>query len=131
MIGMALVTILMAVGMAACGSDDDEDLGNGEPANPATHDTELIGTWAYEYEDAEEYDYEEYTFYKDGTGKYYEDFTEDGEHGKYSENFVWSTEDNNLTIKITSGYDKGETEEYVYRVEGNTLYLDGERYTKK
>ncbi len=127
MIGMALVTILMAVGMAACGSDDDE----GEPADPATHDSELLGTWYFEDEESEYSTYQEVTFRKDGTGKVYEEEEEDGDVYKYSFDFTWSTSNGNLKMTATSGEDKGEVYNFTYSIDGDVAHVEGMTWYKK
>lgn len=136
MVGMLLVAILMSVSMTACGDDDDD-----EPADPANHDPALIGTWEYKYVD-NVYDYSELeriTFKANGNWEIYQEYIDYEDDEKEVGKLVgtWTTRNNYVTMICTGvkgDVDKdeiGDKSTAHYNVQGNTLYLDGEKYFKK
>lgn len=94
------VMLLMAVMLPAC-SDDKE----GEPADPATHDQQLIGSWKHVWEVS--YGVEDltiFTFHRDGTYECYDQWIDDDEEKVESDIIkgLWETDDNNyLFMEVT------------------------------
>lgn len=117
---LALTAMTAAFGFTAC-SDDKDD----EPADSATHDKELIGTWETYFKYAYEEGVERYIFRANGTGRYEEIFRGEDD---YWEEFDWSTEDGYVTVEYTSSIDKdiiGDSETWQYEVRGKSLYMHG------
>lgn len=130
MFGMALMAILLAVSFTACGDDDDD-----EPADPATHDQELIGSWTYHYEDSDWWETTDITFHANGEFEVNETYW-DEEDGKESYWAVgeWETDNGYLTLLVTKCSDRdeiGETNEGSYYIVGNQLRFDGTTFTRK
>lgn len=128
------VMLLMAVMLPAC-SDDKE----GEPADPATHDQRLIGSWKHVWEVA--YGVEDltiYTFHRDGTYECYDQWIDDDDEKVESDivKGLWETDDNNyLFMEVTySPNDKeyeGETERVRYRiVDDDNIIIDGNQFSR-
>lgn len=133
MFGMALVTILMAVSFSACSSDE------GEPADPANHDPELIGTWTY-YDEGSDGDYQyweksELVLHANG----YFDINQsswDVEDGKvkYWGYGTWETENSILHLTLIKSNDPdaiGESESGRYHINGDKLIFNDITYTRK
>lgn len=126
LLGLAVVAVLMAVGMAACGDDDE-----GEPADPATHDPALVGTWVERYEFGEgDYEEDTLTFHRDGTLDGYYVCVEEGEKESYSYHGLWHTSGNRLTI-VDPDADEDYTGVYSLNYEGDQLRFDGVTYHKQ
>ena len=112
---MMLAAVIMAFGMSACGSDDDN---SGSGSN-----SDLVGSW-YQYDD-ETGLYEIMTFSSDWQ------FTitilgqkKDGTWLKYSVVSQYQVNGNTLTTIINGTRATG-----TFSRSGNTLIIDGERYT--
>lgn len=126
-IGMAMMAVLLSLSLAACGSDN-------EPADPETHDPNLIGTWVHE--DSGDYWSEktEVTFKKNGRWELQESYWDEDGKEKYWSKGNWETAGNTLYLEQTSssdGKDDGKTFSMHYSVSGKTLYIDDEEFTRK
>lgn len=128
MFGMALVAVLMAVSFSACSDDDD-------PADPETHDQELVGTWVWSDEGNGWKESSEFTFHASGKFSDVEIYwdEEDGED-KVTNSGTWETENGQLTITITKSHDKeleGESVTGPYSIKGDVLYFQGDYMKRK
>lgn len=134
MIGMALVTILMAVGMAACGSDDDDkDLGGSGSTGSSTLDSEIVGTWVHDEIGKDYILYQQFTFDEDGTGNGYEVENREGQGVVYENKFLftWTTSDGMLKIVAISGEYEGSVYNYTYKINGDVAYIEGQTWRRK
>lgn len=129
-----VVMLLMAMVIPAC-SDDKKD----EPADPATHDQELIGSWEHVWEvfNGNE-DLTVYTFRKDGSFECYDQWLEDDRLWSEKSGGDWRTDDyGHLFLEFTyipDDWDDDEeyTERLNYRViDSETIMIDGDRYTRR
>lgn len=125
LLGLAVVAVLMAVGMAACGDDDDE------PADPATHNPALVGTWLEHYEFGYG-DYEEETliFHSNGRVDEYYEYVEDGDKETSRASGVWSTSGNYLNI-VFDGADEDYSGVYTLNAAGDQMRFDGVTFHKQ
>lgn len=137
-VSMMLVAVMVSLAMTACGDDDDKgSVGPIDPDHPAVtgdHDLALVGTWQNK-DSGSDWSMEDLiTFYKNGTWssteKYWDE--EDGTDNFWAKGY-WSTDNGYIYLYCASASDKGEVgdESYGrYSVNGNTLYLDGEEFTR-
>ena len=121
MAGLMLVAIFATFALAACGDDEDE------PADPATHDPELVGVW--ESEDG--YwggSWNKLAIYTNG--KYRLDAKEGQQSYWYAGR--WEAEDGDLILHYDSasdGENQGESERCFYSVgEDGCIWICGHRY---
>lgn len=123
----SILFLMMAFAIPFTSCSDDKD---DEPADPATHDQELIGTWKYSFQGASD----KITFRNNGTGRWEFYESSEGESDSWWFEFTWSTEDGILTTNCTASEDPedvGDTETWVYRIDEGTLYLDNDRYYRE
>lgn len=106
--GLALMAVLLSVGFAACGDDDDEDAVS----------SEIVGTWVAD-------SYTTVTFNSNGTG--YTTETYNGETETYNFTYTYNAETG--VLKVTAD---GETITMTnVKIKGNTLtYVDEEGDTE-
>lgn len=127
-IGLALVAVIVTLGFAACGDD---------PADPESHDKNLVGTWVSEYSD-EDY-IERTTLEFKSNGSFRMDFLYEDEEETEKAWLKGEWETNNgyvyVYVDITSSSDNMDYPEdeirSKYKVQGKKLYLDDEEYTRK
>ncbi len=120
MAGLMLMAIFVTFALASCGDDDDE------PADPATHDPELVGVWEF---------VDEYYGVKDklaiyANGKYRWDM-ESEESGSYWYAGRWETEDGYVTLHFDSSSEAdevGEAEVMSYRFGDDCVWFNGSTY---
>lgn len=130
-----LVMLVVAMILPAC-SDKKE----GEPADPTTHDQQLIGSWKSVWEvfnGMEEYS--TLTFRRDGRFESFDQWINEDD-SKVESAIVkgeWETDDNNnLVFYVTYCPDdkeyEGETERVRYSiVDDDHIIIDGETYTRE
>ena len=110
-INLAFITILI-LGLGVFNSCDKDDT---EIENP------LVGTWEIsESEDGYSFTLT-ITFNSDNTGVVIEEYVEDGSTERYTEDFTYSTNDNNLLITMDD-----ETVELTYAISDNQLTITEE-----
>lgn len=138
MVGMALIALLMAVGLAAC-SDDKED----EPdIDSELLDMELVGTWSTgKVEESWGWYEDTFTFKKNGSCELTEQFYDEDEgRGKATHKYVWMADGSRVTLTCTycpsdDPYDScvGDTETFSYSIRNNgkELRLNGETFYRK
>lgn len=121
MAGLMLVAIFATFALASCGDDDDE------PADPATHDPELVGVWEL-IEDSYHFQ-EKIAIY--ANGKYRMD-TDNGEDTFWFAG-RWETEDNYVIFHFDSAKEAdevGEEERMTYIVDDDCVWFQGRRYDR-
>lgn len=124
MAGLMLVAIFATFALASCGDDDDE------PADPATHDPELVGVWESVEDYGDHCSKSKLAIY--ANGKYRWDH-ESEEAGSYWFAGRWETEDNYVTLHFDSSSEAdevGEAEIMDYRVGDDCVWLLGHRYDR-
>ena len=103
--------VVLTLGMAAC----DEENGNGGDGNI---DNNIVGTWRLTFADG----YHQFTFTADG--RVYEELQEGGTN--YTDSGTFTTLDGILF----TDYGNGDTEKDPYSVNGDTLTIGGDVYTR-
>ncbi len=130
---LTLFAFAVSANFMSC-SDDKED----EPADPTTHDQEIIGKWSYVDDRHEYYNETTYVFRKNGTYEEKDVWIEDGRKSSDTHKGNWSTSGNKLTFYVTYCPSKdpednceGDTETTRYTVSDDYLILFGDRYERK
>ncbi len=93
-----LMAVVLCAGVVSC-KEDDEELPEG--VSGKDHDATLYGEWIYD--NGNQYVYDYYCFYSDGTGI----------HGSYEPDIDWVNEDDDITW---------------YTENDRFLYIDGTKY---
>lgn len=132
---MAFTAIMLAASLFSCSDSDDKE---GEPADPTTHDYELVGSWVHN-RSFSDYSYEiNLKFKKDGTYEEKTVYVEDGQKYPESHKGEWSTSGNTLTLYVTECSSKdpddnctGDTDRMRYYVDGDQATIDGDTYYRK
>lgn len=130
-----LVMLVVAMILPAC-SDKKE----GEPADPTTHDQQLIGSWKSVWEEFKGMEESStLTFHRDGRFESLDKWINEDD-SKVESAIVkgeWETDDNNnLFFYVTYCPDdreyEGETERVRYSiVDDDHIIIDGETYTRE
>lgn len=123
MFGLLMMAVILSLGMSACSDDDG-------PADPATHDPDLVGLWAKRNDSDNTILFEE-------NGSFKNEYEDDGDvewvKGK------WSTSEGALTLHVTSSNFQNPIKEMkvYYQISNETLYLskygtisDADRYIR-
>ena len=118
------LALCMTMSFAACGSDDDDD-------SSGSTNGALIGTW-YREESAsgkQSAYWEQYTFCSNGTGFFKNSYGTTADF-TYNTNYEGVINYDIVWWYANGGYKK---DKYVwhYHIEGNYLYLDNKKYTRK
>jgi len=100
---MALISVSMLIVVGLCGC-------NG--TNTSSTDDRFVGTWISDT-------YGQYEFFSDGTCVFWFNFAG-----------IWKIKDNKLVITVGNN-ELIYSYDYYFSSDGNTLYLDGNSYTKQ
>lgn len=105
-IGVALLTVLMSVNFSACGGDDDEASGSGNP---------LVGTWVGLAGESGWQGNHKIIFNSNGTGSW----NEWSDKNSYTDPFDYTY----TSTVITFDFGDGSPERWDYSISGNVLYI--------
>lgn len=115
-----LMVAMLCVGFVSCGSDDEDDHGGGS----GTEASALIGTWTREYYTGDGTKAKETFTFKNGSGSY--------SNAYQSATFTYTAANGYIAVKIRYSDSSTTIDDlWSYNIEGKTLYLNGNKYSKQ
>ena len=123
-----LITAMLGITVSSCLLNGTAEYAiDGDDDSGIISNSDLVGTWAYKETGTGYSDERTYTFYSNGKGHFKEVWVNNGNNDLAAS----YTEENDFSyvaaggVLIIDGYD------HKYSVSGNTLTLDGQKYTKQ